>query len=68
MANLWQCVIIGKDAKDVSEEDALDYVAAYTCGNDVSSRKLQRDPAFAGGVSILSTLRVTTIAEIGLTR
>jgi 2-keto-4-pentenoate hydratase/2-oxohepta-3-ene-1,7-dioic acid hydratase in catechol pathway len=29
---------------------ALDYVAAYTCGNDVSSRKLQRDPALAGGV------------------
>ena len=42
--------MIGKDAKDVSKEEALDYVAAYTCGNDVSSRKLQRDPAFAGGV------------------
>jgi 2-keto-4-pentenoate hydratase/2-oxohepta-3-ene-1,7-dioic acid hydratase in catechol pathway len=28
----------------------LDYVAAYTCGNDISSRKLQRDPAFAGKV------------------
>lgn len=44
------CFIIGKDAKDVSKEDALSYVAAYTCGNDVSSRKLQRDPAFAGVV------------------
>ncbi|KAK7727233.1 hypothetical protein SLS63_007284 [Diaporthe eres] len=42
------CFVIGKDAKDVSREDALSYVAAYTCGNDVSSRKLQRDPAFAG--------------------
>lgn len=42
------CFVIGRDAKDVSKEDALSYVAAYTCGNDVSSRKLQRDPAFAG--------------------
>jgi 2-keto-4-pentenoate hydratase/2-oxohepta-3-ene-1,7-dioic acid hydratase in catechol pathway len=45
-----QCLIIGKDAKNVSESSALDYVAAYTCGNDVSARKLQRDPALAGGV------------------
>lgn len=44
------CFIIGKDAKDVKKEDALSYVAAYTCGNDVSSRKLQRDPTLAGGV------------------
>ncbi|EED18874.1 fumarylacetoacetate hydrolase family protein [Talaromyces stipitatus ATCC 10500] len=44
------CIVIGKDAKDVTVEDALDYVAAYTVGNDISSRKLQRDPAYAGGV------------------
>jgi 2-keto-4-pentenoate hydratase/2-oxohepta-3-ene-1,7-dioic acid hydratase in catechol pathway len=43
-------VVIGKDAKDVSEADALDYVAAYTAGNDISSRKWQRDPVYAGGV------------------
>lgn len=45
-----QVVVIGKDAKDVPETEALDYVAAYTAGNDISSRKWQRDPAFAGGV------------------
>ncbi|KAK1985288.1 hypothetical protein LZ30DRAFT_650055 [Colletotrichum cereale] len=44
------CIVIGKDAKDIPEEKALDYVAAYTCGNDISSRKLQRDPALAGNV------------------
>ncbi|CAG9939070.1 unnamed protein product [Clonostachys rosea f. rosea IK726] len=43
-------VVIGKDAKDVPESEALDYVAAYTAGNDISSRKWQRDPAKAGGV------------------
>ena len=41
---------MGRDAKDVSEAEALSYVAAYTCGNDISSRKLQRDPALAGRV------------------
>lgn len=43
-------MVIGRDAKDVSESEALDYVAAYTAGNDISSRKWQRDPAKAGGV------------------
>jgi 2-keto-4-pentenoate hydratase/2-oxohepta-3-ene-1,7-dioic acid hydratase in catechol pathway len=41
---------MARDAKDISEQDALSYVAGYTCGNDVSSRKLQRDPAFAGKI------------------
>jgi 2-keto-4-pentenoate hydratase/2-oxohepta-3-ene-1,7-dioic acid hydratase in catechol pathway len=41
-------MVIGKDAKDVPVSSALSYVAAYTVGNDISSRKLQRDPAFAG--------------------
>ncbi|OAA76126.1 Fumarylacetoacetase, protein [Akanthomyces lecanii RCEF 1005] len=44
------CVILGRDAKDVSVENALEYVAGYTAGNDISSRKLQRDPALAGNV------------------
>lgn len=44
------CLVIGRDAKDVSPADALGYVAAYTCGNDVSARKLQRDPKLAGVV------------------
>lgn len=46
------CLVLGRDAKDVpaSMEALFSYVAAYTCGNDVSSRKLQRDPALAGGV------------------
>ncbi|PVH98233.1 hypothetical protein DM02DRAFT_682728 [Periconia macrospinosa] len=43
-------LIIGKDAKNVPLEHALDYVAAYTAGNDISSRRLQRDPKLAGGV------------------
>lgn len=34
-------VVIGKTAKNVSEEDALDYVLGYTAGNDVSDRVQQ---------------------------
>lgn len=45
-----QRLVVGKDAKDVPREKALEYVAAYTAGNDISSRKLQRDPAYAGKI------------------
>jgi 2-keto-4-pentenoate hydratase/2-oxohepta-3-ene-1,7-dioic acid hydratase in catechol pathway len=34
-------VIIGREAYDVSVEDALDYVAGYTCLNDVTDRDTQ---------------------------
>lgn len=35
-------VVIGKPARDVSQEDALDYVLGYTCANDVSARRWQK--------------------------
>ena len=34
-------VVIGKECKDVSRERALEYVAGYMCGNDVSARDWQ---------------------------
>lgn len=34
-------VVIGKEAKNVSEDDALDYVLGYCNGNDLSERALQ---------------------------
>lgn len=34
-------VVIGKQARDLREEEALDSVAGYVCLNDVSSRSLQ---------------------------
>jgi 2-keto-4-pentenoate hydratase/2-oxohepta-3-ene-1,7-dioic acid hydratase in catechol pathway len=34
-------VIIGKEAKNVFEADALDYVLGYTASNDISSRASQ---------------------------
>jgi 2-keto-4-pentenoate hydratase/2-oxohepta-3-ene-1,7-dioic acid hydratase in catechol pathway len=36
-------VVIGRRARDVSKEDALDYVLGVTCGNDVSERYWQND-------------------------
>lgn len=35
-------VVIGRPAKDVSAEKALDYVFGYTIGNDVSARRWQK--------------------------
>lgn len=35
-------IVIGKEAKDVSKEEALSYVFGYTAGNDLSARDLQR--------------------------
>ncbi|OAL52690.1 hypothetical protein IQ07DRAFT_620236 [Pyrenochaeta sp. DS3sAY3a] len=43
-------IVIGKDAKNVSEADALEYVAGYTVGNDVSARDWQREAGKAGPV------------------
>lgn len=34
-------VVIGRDCKDVTAEEALNYVLGYTCGNDVSARDWQ---------------------------
>lgn len=34
-------IVIGKEAKNVSESDALDYVLGYTASNDISSRASQ---------------------------
>ena len=37
-------VVIGKTAKNVSKEEALDFVMGYTIGNDVSARDWQNGP------------------------
>lgn len=34
-------IVMGKEAKDVEENDALSYVFGYTIGNDLSARDLQ---------------------------
>lgn len=39
-------VVISRTAKDVTEEEALDYVLGYTAANDISARKWQKH---AGG-------------------
>jgi len=45
-------IVIGKTAKHVSLDTALDYVLGYTCANDVSARDCQRnDPQWARGKS-----------------
>lgn len=36
-------VVIGRRAKSVSEDDALEYVLGYTCFNDVTERIIQKE-------------------------
>ncbi|NLT73267.1 MAG: fumarylacetoacetate hydrolase family protein [Chloroflexi bacterium] len=54
-------IVIGKRAKNVSPERALDFVLGYTCGNDVSARdcQLREDTQWARGKSF------DTFAPIG---
>ena len=35
------CLVIGKDGRDIPEEEALNYILGYTASNDVSARTLQ---------------------------
>lgn len=43
-------IVIGKSGKDIPRSKALEHVAGFVAGNDVSARTWQRDPAYAGGV------------------
>ena len=46
-------VVIGRGAKAVSPDDALDLVAGYLCANDISARDLQRaDKQFSRAKSL----------------
>lgn len=42
-------VVIGRDAKNVSEDDAFDYILGYTCGNDMTARDFQFPATKSGG-------------------
>ncbi len=54
-------VVIGRTAKNVSEEEALDYVFGYTNSNDVSSRDLQ----FSEGGQWTRSKSLDTFAPMG---
>ena len=54
-------VVIGQPAKDVSQDEALDYVFGYTNCNDVSSRDLQ----FSEGGQWTRSKSIDTFAPIG---
>jgi 2-keto-4-pentenoate hydratase/2-oxohepta-3-ene-1,7-dioic acid hydratase in catechol pathway len=55
-------VVIGRTAKNVGAERALDYVLGYTCANDVSARDWQRD---GGGGQWCRGKTFDTFAPIG---
>ncbi|EDY18314.1 5-oxopent-3-ene-1,2,5-tricarboxylate decarboxylase [Chthoniobacter flavus Ellin428] len=55
-------VIIGKRAKNVPRERALEYVFGYTCANDVSARDWQRE---GGGTQWCRGKSFDTFAPLG---
>jgi 2-keto-4-pentenoate hydratase/2-oxohepta-3-ene-1,7-dioic acid hydratase in catechol pathway len=50
-------VVIGRAAKNVPEERALDYVLGYTCGNDVTARDAQQKTPTISASAAASTAR-----------
>lgn len=55
-------VVIGKTCKNVSAQDALDYVLGYTCANDVSARDWQK---FHGGGQWIKGKSFDTFCPLG---
>ncbi|MEO0508910.1 MAG: fumarylacetoacetate hydrolase family protein [Verrucomicrobiota bacterium] len=55
-------VVIGKRCKNVSVEDALDFVLGYTCANDVSARDWQM---FHGGGQWIKGKSFDTFCPLG---
>lgn len=56
------CVVIKKTAKNVKEANALDYVLGYTCANDVSARRWQKN---AGGNQWVKAKSFDTFCPLG---
>jgi 2-keto-4-pentenoate hydratase/2-oxohepta-3-ene-1,7-dioic acid hydratase in catechol pathway len=61
-------IVIGRTAKHVKEDTALDYVLGYTCGNDVSARdcQLRLDVQWARGKSFDTFAPLGPWIETGL--
>ena len=55
-------VVIGKSAKNVKNTEALDYVLGYTCANDVSARRWQKE---GGGKQWCRGKSFDTFAPLG---
>lgn len=55
-------VVIGRECKNATRENALDYVRGYTCGNDVSARDWQRN---GGGGQWVRGKTFDTFAPLG---
>ena len=55
-------IVMGKDARNVPEEKALEYVFGYTCTNDISARRWQKH---AGGGQWVKSKSFDTFCPMG---
>jgi 2-keto-4-pentenoate hydratase/2-oxohepta-3-ene-1,7-dioic acid hydratase in catechol pathway len=61
-------ILIGKDCKNSSAEEALSYVVGYTCANDLTARKVQDTSSqwtFAKSTSDLSVHTDSAASVVG---
>ena len=56
-------VVIGRTARNVKAEEAMAYVAGYTCHNDVTDRRLMMKPG--GGLDFFAGKARDTFAPLG---
>ena len=56
--------VIGKRAKNVRKSDAMDYVAGYTCLNDITARELQMED-LSNSLPWMPTKNFDTFSPIG---
>ncbi|GME44959.1 putative short-chain type dehydrogenase/reductase [Neofusicoccum parvum] len=62
-------VILSKTGRDIPEEEALDYVLGYTCGNDISARNQQFKNSqwcFSKGLDYSAPIGPTLVAPAAL--
>ncbi|KAL1618957.1 hypothetical protein SLS56_010328 [Neofusicoccum ribis] len=62
-------VILAKTGRDIPEEEALDYVLGYTCGNDISARSQQFKNSqwcFSKGLDYSAPIGPTLVAPAAL--
>jgi 2-keto-4-pentenoate hydratase/2-oxohepta-3-ene-1,7-dioic acid hydratase in catechol pathway len=72
------CLVIGRRCRNVSQDEAWDYVLGVTCGNDVTARDIQRsdnqwarakgfDTSAPLGPWIVSGLSATDVVDLSIT-
>ena len=56
-------VVIGKEAKQIAEEDALNYVAGFCIGQDISDRPANSPRLLPNSISVSHSIPMARLAQ-----